>query len=261
MVAHPEWRGSVTDVGGPTANFWGAECDAEPSRCGRASCLWPAQCPHLRLRQGDYLRLLREVKAAPGVKHVRVASGIRHDLALGDADFARGLTAEFVGGQLKLAPEHCVDHVLKLMRKGDFALFERFLEVFGQASAEGGREQYVVPYVMSAFPGCTMDDMRRLATWFRRQGWQPQQVQCFVPTPGTLATAMFHAGCDVEGRPIHVARTDREREDQHRVLVQGGRPSSTPPRRAIRQPTEPTRSPGKARGAGGRRPRSRHGTG
>ena len=81
------------------------------------------------------------------------------------------------------------------------------------------REQYVVPYVMSAFPGCSLEDMRRLAAWFHAQGWQPQQVQCFVPTPGTVATAMFYAGCDTEGAPIYVARTDREREDQHRALV------------------------------------------
>jgi len=223
MAAHPAWRGSVTDVGGPTANLWGAECGADPSRCGRASCLWPVRCPHLRLRQGDYLRLLRSVGKEPGVKHVRVASGIRHDLALEDPEFATGLTAEFVGGQLKLAPEHCVGTVLRLMRKGDFALFERFLQVFGRVSAGRGREQYVVPYVMSAFPGCTMDDMRQLAAWFHQQGWQPQQLQCFVPTPGTLATAMFYAGCDADGRPIHVARTDREREDQHRLLAGDGR--------------------------------------
>ena len=218
MTQHPEWSGAVTDVGGPTANFWGAACGAEPSRCLRPSCLSPGICPHLQPRQREYLGLLRAARAVPGVKHVRVASGVRHDLALEDAEFARGLTAEFVGGQLKLAPEHCVDHVLKLMRKSDFSLFERFLEVFGRVSAGQDREQYVVPYVMSAFPGCSMDDMTQLAAWFRAQGWQPQQVQCFVPTPGTVATAMFYAGCDAAGHPIHVARTDREREDQHRVL-------------------------------------------
>ena len=107
------------------------------------------------------------------------------------------------------------------MRKSDFSLFERFLEVFGRVSAGEKREQYVVPYVMSAFPGCTLEDMKKLAAWFRTQGWQPQQVQCFVPTPGTVATAMFYAGCDPAGRPIYVARTDREREDQHSALMPG----------------------------------------
>lgn len=221
MTQHPEWTGAVTDIGGPTANFWGAACGADPAQCRRSSCLSPSICPRLTLRQREYLGLLRAARGVAGVKHVRVASGVRHDLALQDAEFARGLTAEFVGGQLKLAPEHCVDQVLKLMRKSDFSLFERFLEVFGRTSAGEGREQYVVPYVMSAFPGCTMADMQQLAAWFRAQGWQPQQVQCFVPTPGTVATAMFYAGCDPSGRPIHVARTDREREDQHRVLVPG----------------------------------------
>ena len=221
MTQHPEWSGAVTDIGGPTANFWGATCGSDTSRCVRPSCLSPGICPHLSPRQRDYLGLLRAARAVAGVKHVRVASGVRHDLALEDAEFARGLTAEFVGGQLKLAPEHCVDHVLKLMRKSDFALFERFLEVFGRVSAGQEREQYVVPYVMSAFPGCTLADMKQLAAWFRAQGWQPQQVQCFVPTPGTVATAMFYAGCDPQGRPLHVARTDREREDQHSALMPG----------------------------------------
>jgi uncharacterized radical SAM protein YgiQ len=240
MVRHPEWSGAVTDIGGPTANFWGAACAADPSRCTRPSCLSPGICPHLKPRQREYLGLLRAARAVPGVKHVRVASGVRHDLALQDAEFARGLTAEFVGGQLKLAPEHCVDQVLTLMRKSDFSLFERFLEVFGRVSAGEAREQYVVPYVMSAFPGCTMDDMKQLAAWFRAQGWQPQQVQCFVPTPGTVATAMFYAGCDPAGRPIHVARTDREREDQHSALLPG---RHLPPGQVAGAPPPPRPSP------------------
>ncbi len=222
MTAHPAWRGSVADVGGPTANFWGSECGADPSRCNRSSCLWPARCPRLRPRQRAYLELLRAVRAEPGVNHVAVASGIRHDLALEDPEFVAGLVAEFVGGHLKLAPEHCAEHVLDLMRKCRFDRFEEFLERFGRLSAQKGREQYVVPYVMSAFPGCTLSDMKRLADWFRRRGWRLRQVQCFVPTPGTMATALFYAGCDPDGRPIHVARTDREREDQHRILT-GGR--------------------------------------
>ncbi|MBN2450095.1 MAG: YgiQ family radical SAM protein [Lentisphaeria bacterium] len=228
MTGHPAWTGSVTDVGGPTANLWGARCTSAPASCRRSSCLFPALCPHLRLAQGDYLRLLRHVTGVPGVRHVRVASGIRHDVALQDPDFLRGFVAEFVGGQLKVAPEHGVAHVLRLMRKTDFSIFERFAGIFGERSREAGREQYLVPYLLSAFPGCTMEDMRHLAEWFRRQGWRPQQVQCFLPTPGTVATAMFHAGCDLEGRPIHVARGDREREDQHALLVGGSRPHRQP---------------------------------
>ncbi|MCK5804695.1 MAG: YgiQ family radical SAM protein [Lentisphaeria bacterium] len=219
LARHPEFRGSITDVGGPTANLWRASCRANPSSCRRASCLAPRVCPHLDVPQEEYLELLRSVRAVPGVKHVRVASGVRHDLALECPDFMRGLTDEFVGGQLKVAPEHAADHVLKLMRKTEFSLFERFVEVFTGLNRASGREQYVIPYILSAFPGCTLADMRALAIWFRKQGWRPQQVQCFIPTPGTVATAMFHAECDLEGNALHVAKTDREREDQHKALM------------------------------------------
>ncbi len=257
MTAHPEWGGAVSDIGGPTANLWGGSCRSDPRRCQRPSCLSPSVCPHLHLRQGDFVEMLRQARRLPRVSHVRVASGVRHDAALQDLAAARALTTEFVGGQLKLAPEHCVEAVLRLMRKSDFGLFQRFVELFGQASERGGRDQYVIPYVMSAFPGCTQADMKALAAWFRDQGWQPQQVQCFVPTPGTVATAMFYAGCGPSGRPLYVARTDREREDQHRILVPsrasaGGRrpgaagasptpsnPTTPPPRRG----TAPRRGP------------------
>jgi radical SAM superfamily enzyme YgiQ (UPF0313 family) len=127
-----------------------------------------------------------------------------------------------VGGQLKLAPEHCCNDVLRLMRKPPFERFEEFLTVFERVSREAGKEQYVVPYLMSAFPSCTDAHMRELAGWLRRRGWKPQQVQCFVPTPGTVATAMYYGGIDPQGNPIHVARTDAERLRQHRILLPTG---------------------------------------
>ena len=229
MAENGAFRGAISDIGGPTANLWGARCKGETETCHRSSCLSPAICPHLDVPQGDYLKLLRSVRKQAGVKHVRVASGIRYDLALQCPEFARGLIAEFVGGQLKLAPEHTVDRVLGLMRKTRFDLFERFLKVFASVNKETGREQYIVPYIMSAFPGCTMADMKALATWFKKQGWRPQQVQCFIPTPGTVATAMYYAECDAKGSPIPVAKTDRERQDQHGVLAE--RRGSGPGRR------------------------------
>lgn len=226
----PGWSGSISDVGGPTANLWGAHCAADPARCRRTSCLSPRLCPQLKTAQKEYLALLRRLAREAGVKHVRVASGIRFDVALEEPEFVAGLTRDFVGGQLKLAPEHSVPRVLELMRKTGFDQFERFLELFQQTNRASGREQYVIPYVMSAFPGCTMADMQSLRDWFRQRGWNPQQVQCFIPTPGTVATAMYHAGCDPAGRPIPVARTDREREDQHAALV-GRRPPPPGPAR------------------------------
>ena len=241
LATCPDWRGAISDVGGPTANLWGAHCAADPSTCRRTSCLVPHLCPHLKTSQRSYLNLLRRLSREAGVKHVRVASGIRFDVALKEPEFAVGLAREFVGGQLKLAPEHSVPHVLELMRKTDFAQFDRFLKLFERTNRETGKEQYVIPYVMSAFPGCTMADMQSLRDWFRQRGWSPQQVQCFVPTPGTVATAMYYAGCDPAGDPIHVARTDREREDQHAVLVGRGKGRKEQTRPGPRAPGRPGR--------------------
>ena len=220
LTRHADWKGRVTDVGGPTANMWGATCLADPSKCRRASCLFPTICPNFKADQPAIIELLRGVARLSGVKSVRVASGVRHDLALKDQDYVKALVGEFVGGQLKLAPEHNCDHVLRLMRKPAFRAFEQFLTIFESRSYrdEHKKEQYIVPYLISAFPGTTLADMRRLARWLRAKHWRPRQVQCFVPTPGTVATAMCYAGIDPEGNPIPVARTDAERLRQHRIL-------------------------------------------
>jgi uncharacterized radical SAM protein YgiQ len=219
MTEHPEWKGSISDVGGPTANMWGARCTCDPSLCERSSCLTPEVCPHFECDQSAGADLLRKVARVPGVRHVRVASGIRHDLAGRDPKYVGALVREFTGGQLKLAPEHSSDSVLKLMRKPAFRVFTEFLSVFEEESRESGKPQYVIPYLLSAFPGCTDEDMWELSRWLKSRGWKPQQVQCFIPTPGTVATAMFYAGIDPEGNPIPVARTDAERLRQHRILL------------------------------------------
>jgi len=216
---HPLFAGSISDVGGPSANMWGARCARIKGVCQRASCLSPEICPNFEVRQQATVELLRHLGCQQGIKHVRVASGVRHDLALTEPAYVRALVQEFTGGQLKLAPEHSAAWVLALMRKPAFSAFRRFLAAFEEQTAAAGKEQFVVPYLMSAFPGCTEDDMRALAHWFRRRAWRPRQVQCFIPTPGTLATAMFHAGVDSHGRPITVARTDNQRRAQHRILT------------------------------------------
>ena len=233
LTGDPAWRGSITDVGGPSANMWGARC-ASPKPCRRPSCLAPTICRHFRPNQARQARMLEGLAKAPGVKHLRISSGIRFDLALQEEPFIRSLVRHFVGGQLKLAPEHASGHVLRAMRKADFASFETFLELFDRESRRCGKAQYVIPYLMSAFPGCTDDDMRGLARWLKRRGWRPQQVQCFIPTPGTVASAMFWARTDEGGRPIHVARTDAERLRQHRILIP--EPARTP-----RKPAKPKR--------------------
>jgi radical SAM superfamily enzyme YgiQ (UPF0313 family) len=167
--------------------------------------------------------MLRKLLALPGINHLRIASGIRADLALAEPDALKAYTVEFTGGQLKIAPEHCAPEVLELMRKPPLKVFEVFIQTFYDHSACAGRGQYVVPYLMSAFPGCTDAHMRELGHWLAARHWKPQQVQCFTPTPGTLATAMYYAGTDAKGRPIPVARTDAERLRQHRILCKPSR--------------------------------------
>ncbi|BCS88004.1 YgiQ family radical SAM protein [Pseudodesulfovibrio sediminis] len=219
------WTGSISDVGGPSANMWGAYCADDQSRCKRPSCLTPRICKHYRVTQRDFVNLLRAVREVPSVKHVRVASGWRMDLGLTDMQALAGLIREFVGGQAKVAPEHQVDKVLALMRKPGFDTFENFLQCFDRESKKAGKKQYVIPYLMSAFPGCTEEDMHSLSSWLKSQGWKPEQVQCFIPLPGTAAAAMFHAETDMQGNPIHVAKTDAQRLRQHAILMPDtGRP-------------------------------------
>ncbi|GEB81046.1 UPF0313 protein [Desulfovibrio desulfuricans] len=218
---------SISDVGGPSANMWQARCTLNPAKCRRASCMFPSVCKGFAVDQRKAVRLLWEVRDTPGVRNVRVASGVRFDLALREGEALRAYTMEFTGGQLKVAPEHICDEVLEYMRKPGLPVFEKFLEAFAAFSDEAGKEQYVVPYLLSAFPGCTDDHMRTLSRWLQARGWSPQQVQCFIPTPGTVATAMYAAGIDPEGNPIPVARTDAERLRQHGILMPDtGRPPS-----------------------------------
>jgi len=219
LTQHRDWKGSISDVGGPTANMWNAKCTADSTVCRRTDCLFPKQCPHFHVDDAKAVRLLRKIAALNGVKHLRVASGIRYDINGRDNTYLRTLVREFVGGQLKIAPEHINDNVLKLMRKPAGKSFEQFLELFNEESRNAGKEQYVIPYLISAFPGCTDNDMRELAQWLSKRGWRPQQVQCFIPTPGTVATAMHYAGIDEKGDPIPVARSDRDRLRQHHILM------------------------------------------
>lgn len=218
----PRWAGSISDVGGPSANMWQARCTLPAGKnCARASCMHPEICPFFQVDQRKGVALMREIAALPGVRHVRVASGVRFDLALRDTEALYAYTSEFTGGQLKVAPEHTEDAVLRLMRKPGLAVFERFLEAFRSHCHKSGKELYTVPYLISAFPGCTEEHMRGLARWLRARNWSPRQVQCFIPTPGTVATAMFYSGAGQDGAPLYVARTDRERLRQHHMLLGG----------------------------------------
>ncbi len=221
MLAGMEtFRGTVSDLGGPTANLFGAKNGHVEAcrRCHRPSCLWPGICPHFEICERPGLEMLRGVRALPGVKHVFVQSGIRMDVAVRTPEYLRELVTHHVSGHLKVAPEHLHPDVLRRMRKpaGDFPAF---LQTFRELSEEAGKEQYLVPYFISSFPGCTGNEMRAVEEFLKRERWNLQQVQDFIPLPMTAATAMYVTGLDlVTGLPIPVARNAGERESQKRML-------------------------------------------
>lgn len=217
---HGARRLAISDIGGPTANMWQSRCLLpQDKKCRRKSCCHPGICKYFHTGQKACLELLRKAAALPGIGQVRVASGVRPDIGLKERDCLASYVREFTGGQLKLAPEHCSEKVLRLMRKPSLNVFEEMAEIFRRENRALGRKQYIVPYLMSAFPGCGKEEMQELSSWLAARGWKPEQVQCFIPTPGTMATAMFYSGRDESGNMINVARSDAARLEQHRLLM------------------------------------------
>jgi uncharacterized radical SAM protein YgiQ len=192
------FAGVVTDLGGPTANMYAMECKDEAAKraCRKPSCLHPSMCARLGDDHGPLLDLLRAVRAAPGVKRVFLASGIRCDLANRSPEFVRELAAHHTGGQLSVAPEHSDPKVLAAMRKPPIEEYDRFARTFLDASRSAGKEQYLVPYLISGHPGSTLEDTVELALALKARGLRPRQVQDFIPTPMSVATAMYHTGFD-----------------------------------------------------------------
>jgi len=219
IVAHPEFRGTVPDVGGPTANLWGATCGRD-GVCGRVSCLWPTRCPELRVDQEAWVRLLRRARRVPGVRHLFVTTGVRLDLALESEVVLRALAREFTSGHLKVAPEHVVPRVLRWMRKPAGSGFAEFLDRHARLTRSAGRRPYVLPYLMAAHPGARLRDAVELARFLRRRNVRVEQVQIFTPTPGTASTVMYATGLDPATlRPVFVERDPRRRELQKAVLL------------------------------------------
>jgi uncharacterized radical SAM protein YgiQ len=214
------FQGTISDLGGPTANLYGCEnghVDA-CKNCHRPSCLWPTICPHFHIDEQRGLELLRRTRQSPGVRHVFVQSGIRMDVALRTPEYFRELVQNHVSGHLKVAPEHLHPEVLRRMRKpaGDFI---PFLRKFEQASAEAGKQQYLVPYFISSFPGCTDHEMGAVEQFLRKEKWNLQQVQDFIPLPMTPSAAMYVTGLDFNTeKPIPVARNAGDRARQKRAL-------------------------------------------
>jgi len=222
LVKKPWFRGTVSDLGGPTANMYGTACAAPDGgrNCRRPSCLYPKTCSNLRFDDQSAVSLLKKASAQIGVKNLTVTSGIRHDLLALQPDYFRELVERHVGGLLKVAPEHLVDAVTRLMRKPGKESFVRFLERFRETSRRLGKRQTVVPYLMSGHPGCTLDDMVLLAAELRQLGLRVEQVQEFTPTPGTASTCMYYTGVEPDsGNPVYVARSDRDKIMQKSILL------------------------------------------
>ena len=222
LAESPEFKGIVSDLGGPTANMYKLGCINPQMReqCGRHSCLHPNVCPNLATDHDALIQLMRKVRTLPNVKQVFIASGVRTDLAQLDRRYLEELVKHHVGGHLKTAPEHSDPNVLSLMNKPPIENYLQFCELFTQISRENGKEQYLVPYMIAGLPGSTLPKMVEVAEFLHKNGIKPQQVQEFIPGPFELATCMYYTGVDpVSGQPVHVARGLRERRLQKALLL------------------------------------------
>ena len=226
----PNFKGYIHDVGGPTANFRYPSCDKQfkDGVCPGRKCLAPKPCKNLKVDHTEYVRLLEEIEALPKVKKVFVRSGIRFDYLMQDKNdaFFRKLVADNVSGQLKVAPEHCSANVLSHMGKPNFEVYQAFREKYFRLTGEIGKEQYLVPYLMSSHPGSTLKDAVELAVCLKRDHYAPEQVQDYYPTPGTASTVMYYTGIDpFTMKSVYVA-TDYHEKQLQRALLQFNRPQN-----------------------------------
>lgn len=228
LTKFPDFKGYINDVGGPSANFRHPSCEKQLKygMCAEKRCLAPTPCPNIDADHSDYLALLRKLRKIPGVKKVFVRSGIRYDYMLEDKnqEFFAELVKYHISGQLKVAPEHCIDSVLDYMGKPHIDVYETFMDKYRRLNDRYSKEQYIVPYLMSSHPGSTLQDAVALAEYLNRMGRQPEQVQDFYPTPGTISTCMYYTGLDpITMQPVYVAKSYREKAMQ-RALLQWKRP-------------------------------------
>ena len=235
----PQFTGTISDLGGPTANMWRLACKdpAIETACRRLSCVYPGICSNLNTDHGPLIRLYRKARAVPGIKRVLIASGLRYDLALRSPEYIRELVMHHVGGYLKIAPEHTEPGPLAAMMKPDIGSYERFRQLFERYSREAGKEQYLIPYFIAAHPGTSDEDMLNLALWLKRNRLRPDQVQAFLPTPLALASTMYHTGINPlkpvrrPGRsttkPVSVVRKLRQRR-LHKAFLRWHDPDNWP---------------------------------
>ena len=230
MIKNPDFKGYIHDVGGPTANFRKPSCEKQMTKgvCPEKQCLFPKPCNNLMADHSDYVELLKKLRSLPRVKKVFVRSGIRFDYVLADKNdtFLRELCKHHISGQLRVAPEHVADEVLKRMGKPADSVYKKFVERFEQINKEIGMEQYLVPYLMSSHPGSGLKEAVALAEHIRDLGYMPEQVQDFYPTPSTISTCMYYTGVDPRTmEKVYIPSNPHEKAMQ-RALIQYRRPEN-----------------------------------
>ena len=230
ITSMPDFKGYIHDIGGPTANFRSPSCDAQLKRglCADKKCLAPTMCPAVKVDHSDYLELLRKLRKLPKVKKVFIRSGIRFDYLIADRDeeFFKELVNHHTSGQLKVAPEHCSNNVLKYMGKPPIEVYKKFEKRFYELTKSANKKQYLVPYLMSSHPGSSMKDAIELSVFLKQNNMHPEQVQDFYPTPGTVSTCMFYTGLDpFTMKSVYVPKTPKEKAEQ-RALLQYFKPEN-----------------------------------
>ena len=225
-----DFKGYIHDVGGPTANFRAPACEKQLTKgaCVNKQCLFPTPCKNMKVDHKDYLKLLRKLRELPNVKKVFIRSGIRFDYLIADKDdtFFRELCEHHVSGQLKVAPEHVADPVLQMMGKPENSVYQAFCKKYKQINEKLGKNQFLVPYLMSSHPGSTMKEAVALAEYLRDLGYMPEQVQDFYPTPSTISTCMYYTGVDPRTmKEVYVPKNPHEKAMQ-RALIQYRNPKN-----------------------------------
>ena len=230
MIKEPDFKGYIHDVGGPTADFRGRACDkqVEHGVCMNRQCLFPKPCPNLKVDHSDYLKLLRKLRKLDGVKKVFVRSGLRFDYIMADSDdtFLKELCEYHISGQLRVAPEHISDEVLKNMGKPENAVYEAFKARYDRINRKVGKKQFVVPYLMSSHPGSTLKEAVELAVHLRDLGYMPEQVQDFYPTPSTISTCMYYTGVDPRTMKKVYTPVNPHEKAMQRALIQYKNPKN-----------------------------------
>ena len=224
MTHDPDFKGYIHDVGGPTANFRHKSCAKQDKYgvCTNKQCLFPEPCRNLKVDHKDYVELLRKLEAVPGVKKVIIRSGIRFDYVMADSndEFLKELCEKHISGQLRVAPEHVSDNVLRMMGKPQNSVYEKFIDRYKRVNAKTGKQQYVVPYLMSSHPGSTLKEAVELAEYVRDIGYMPEQVQDFYPTPSTISTCMYYTGVDPRTmKPVYVPHNPHEKAMQKALMM------------------------------------------